>query len=76
MAERQLGPFLLGQKLGGGGMGVVYRATYTKTGQTVALKLLSAELSSKPRLVARFERELEILKKLKHANIVPCYGGG
>ncbi len=76
MAERQLGPFLLGQKLGVGGMGVVYRATYTKNGQVVALKLLSAELSSKPRLVARFERELEILKKLKHANIVPCYGGG
>ncbi len=76
MAERQLGPFLLGQKLGVGGMGVVYRATYTKTGQVVALKLLSTELSSKPRLVARFERELAILKKLKHPNIVPCYGGG
>ncbi len=76
MAERQLGPFLLGQKLGGGGMGVVYRATYTKTGQVVALKLLAAELSTKPRLVARFERELAILKKLKHPNIVPCYGGG
>lgn len=76
MAERQLGPFLLGQKLGGGGMGVVYRATYTKTGQVVALKLLAAEMSTKPRLVARFERELAILKKLKHPNIVPCYGGG
>jgi len=76
MAERQLGPFLLGQKLGGGGMGVVYRATYTKTGQVVALKLLAAEMSTKPRLVARFERELTILKKLKHPNIVPCYGGG
>ena len=76
MAERQLGPFLLGQKLGVGGMGVVYRATYTKNNQVVALKLLSAELSSKPRLVARFERELAILKKLKHPNIVPCYGGG
>jgi serine/threonine-protein kinase len=76
MAERQLGPFLLGPKLGGGGMGVVYRATYTKTGQVVALKLLAAEMSVKPRLVARFERELAILKKLKHPNIVPCYGGG
>jgi serine/threonine-protein kinase len=76
MAERQMGPFLISQKLGVGGMGVVYRATYTKTGQVVALKLLSTELSSKPRLVARFERELAILKKLKHPNIVPCYGGG
>src|SRR4029077_12897654 len=76
MAERVLGPFKLGPKLGGGGMGVVYRATYTKTGQVVALKLLNAEMSTKPRLVARFERELTILKKLKHPNIVPCYGGG
>jgi serine/threonine-protein kinase len=76
MAERQLGPFLLGQKLGGGGMGVVYRATYTKTGQVVALKLLPGEMSVKPRLVARFERELAILKKLKHPHIVPCFGGG
>lgn len=76
MAERQLGPFLISDKLGGGGMGVVYRAKYTKTGQEVALKLLPAELSENPRLVARFDRELEILKKLKHPNIVPCYGGG
>lgn len=76
MAERQLGPFLIGQKLGGGGMGVVYRAKYTKTGTDVALKLLPAEVSENPRLVARFERELEILKKLRHPNIVPCYGGG
>src|SRR4029077_4995551 len=76
MAERQLGPFLVGEKLGVGGMGVVYRATYTKTGQVVALKLLSVELSGKPRLGARFERELAILKRLKHPNIVPCFGGG
>lgn len=60
----------------GGGMGVVYKALYTKTNQIVALKLLPGELSENPRLVARFERELEILKKLKHKNIVPCYGGG
>ncbi|MBI3865383.1 MAG: serine/threonine protein kinase [Planctomycetia bacterium] len=76
MAERQLGPFLLGQKLGVGGMGVVYRATFTKTGQVVALKLLPAELAAKPKLVARFERELAIVKKLKHPNIVPCLWGG
>ena len=76
MAERQLGPFLLGQKLGGGGMGVVYRATFTKTGQVVALKLLHKEMAVKPKLVARFERELAIVKKLKHPNIVPCLWGG
>jgi serine/threonine protein kinase len=76
MSERQLGPFLIKEKLGGGGMGVVYRATYTKTGHEVALKLLHADQAAEPRLIARFERELEILKKLKHPHIVPCYGGG
>jgi serine/threonine-protein kinase len=76
MADRHVGPFLLGQKLGSGGMGVVYRATFTKTGEIVALKLLAAELEAKPRTVARFERELAILKKLKHPHIVRCLWGG
>ncbi|MFN0056706.1 MAG: serine/threonine-protein kinase [Planctomycetales bacterium] len=76
MAESQVGPFLLGKKLGGGGMGIVYRATYAKNGKVVALKLLPEDLSSNERLVARFDRELEILKKLRHPNIVPCFGGG
>ncbi|MCY2964914.1 MAG: serine/threonine-protein kinase [Planctomycetota bacterium] len=74
--ERQLGPFVLKGKLGVGGMGVVYRAIYTKENREVAIKLLPAAASEDPRLVARFERELEILRKLKHPNIVPCYGGG
>src|SRR5579862_7766628 len=76
MADRHVGPFLLGQKLGSGGMGVVYRATFTKTGQIVALKLLPAQLATNPRTVARFERELSIVKKLKHPHIVPCLWGG
>ncbi|MBS0262658.1 MAG: serine/threonine protein kinase [Planctomycetes bacterium] len=75
MAE-QLGPFLLDKKLGGGGMGVVYRATYIKTGKIVALKLLAEESALKPKNVARFERELAILQKLKHPHIVRCYWGG
>ncbi len=76
MAERRIGPFEIHEKLGGGGMGVVYRATYTKTGQQVALKLLPPEFQEEAKLIARFERELEILKKLKHKNIVQCFGGG
>lgn len=75
MADRQFGPFLLGEKLGGGGMGVVYRATYVKTGQVVALKVLPPG-EQEEKLRARFEREIEIVKKLKHPNIVQCYGAG
>ena len=76
MQNRSIGPFELEDQLGAGGMGVVYRARYTKTGQRVALKVLSPGLQEDEKLIARFTRELEILKKLKHPNIVQCYGGG
>lgn len=76
MAERQFGPFLVKGKLGSGGMGVVYRAVYTTTGQEVALKVLPEEAAQNERLVARFERELTILKRMRHPHIVRCLGGG
>ena len=76
MQNRSIGPFELEDQLGAGGMGVVYRAKYSKTGQRVALKVLSPGLQEDEKLIARFTRELEILKKLKHPNIVQCYGGG
>jgi tetratricopeptide (TPR) repeat protein len=74
--QRRLGPFILEEKLGAGGMGEVYRATHVETRRQVALKVLSAKAASSRRIVARFARELEILKALKHPNIVRCYGGG
>lgn len=76
MAERRLGPFVLTEELGRGGMGVVHRAIYTKNGREVALKVLPADLSKDEKLSARFERELEILKKLRHKNIVQYLGSG
>lgn len=76
MIDRNIGPFKVESQLGAGGMGVVYRAEYTKTGQRVALKVLAPSLQEDEKLIARFNRELEILKKLKHPNIVQCYGGG
>jgi serine/threonine-protein kinase len=76
MSEDRIGPFKLEKILGRGGMGVVYRATYEKTGQKVAVKLLPPELSEDEKLGKRFDRELAILRKLQHPNIVQCYGGG
>lgn len=76
MEARRMGPFALGEQLGAGGMGVVYRATYVQTGQQVAIKFVPASLLDNERVKARFERELAILKKLRHPNIVRCYGGG
>jgi hypothetical protein len=76
MAVRQIGPFQLEKQIGVGGMGVVYLATYLKNGRKVALKLLSPAFSSDEDLLARFEREMKILKKLKNENIVQYFGGG
>jgi serine/threonine protein kinase len=64
--KRQLGPFRLEDRLGAGGMGIVYRATYLKTGQTVAVKVLAPDLTADPKIAKRFEREMSILKKLQH----------
>lgn len=74
--HRMIGPFLLEKKLGVGGMGIVYKATYTKNGADCAVKLLPLVLSGNQMLVERFEREMKILKKLKHPRIVQFYGGG
>lgn len=73
--KRRIGPFQLESKLGVGGMGIVYRATYLKTGQQVALKVLAPDLSVDPKIAKRFEREMDILRKLKHPHIIQYYGG-
>lgn len=74
--KRVIGPFELSDRIGVGGMGIVYRAVYTKTGTPVAIKILSPDLSSEASLQRRFEREISILKKLQHPHIVRYYGGG
>jgi len=76
MAPRTIGPFELDRQIGIGGMGVVYSAVYQETGKLVAVKVLSPGLISDPKLVKRFEREMEILKRLNHPNIVKYFGGG
>jgi eukaryotic-like serine/threonine-protein kinase len=74
--KRRVGPFELEGKLGVGGMGVVYLATYLKNGKLMAVKVLPPELTSDQKLVRRFQREMAILSKLRHDNIVRYYGGG
>ncbi|HVS38321.1 MAG TPA: serine/threonine-protein kinase, partial [Gemmataceae bacterium] len=77
LAGQQLGPFQIDKELGAGAMGAVYRARYIKTGQVVAVKVMAPGLGdNNPNAVARFEREADILKKLKHPNIVRLFGHG
>jgi len=75
MLKRWIWPFELEEQIGAGGMGVVYRARYVKNDRKVALKLLPAEVAANPTIAARFERELEILKDLRHPHVVHCFGG-
>jgi len=75
METRWIWPFELLDKLGEGGMGVVYRARYVGNNRQVAVKLIPEEISADTTLLARFERELEVLKQLHHPNIVHCFGG-
>jgi serine/threonine-protein kinase len=76
LAGQKMGPFLIERELGSGAMGTVYRANYIKTGQRVAVKVMAPGLCDNERAQARFEREGEILKQLKHPHIVRLFGVG
>lgn len=76
MQPNSIGPFDIVERIGVGGMGTVYRAVYQKTGQKVAIKVLSPDLAANEKLIARFEREMAILKKLQNPYIVRYFGSG
>jgi len=70
MHPTHLGPYEIRSRLGRGGMGAVYEAVDTFTGDTVAVKVLASHLADDPGLRARFESEIEALKSLRHPGIV------
>jgi serine/threonine protein kinase len=72
----RLGDFLLHEKLGQGGMGVVYRATQQSLGREVALKLIRPEQLYFPGARERFQREVEIAARLQHPCIAAVYAVG
>jgi len=76
MLNQVIGSFRIDRELGVGGMGVVYLATHLDSGRHVALKVLSEDRVQSTQVGQRFEREVSILKKLRHKNVVRYYGGG
>ncbi len=72
----QLGPYLLLNKLGEGGMGAVYKARHAKLGKLVALKILPQHVMSRPDALQRFEREMRAVGTLSHPNVVQAFDAG
>jgi len=71
-----LGPYEIGEMIGRGGMGEVYRATDTRLGRDVAIKILSPHLADDPASLARFRREARAVAALSHPNIVAVFDVG
>jgi serine/threonine protein kinase len=70
---REIGNFRVLEKLGEGGMGVVYKGIDTGLDREVAIKVLTPELANNPELVERFRTEAKAQATLNHANIATLY---
>lgn len=76
MIPSKLGPYLVEEILGRGGMGTVYRGVDPETGERVAIKILAPDLAGDPQFLERFQEEVETLLELKHPNIVQLLSFG
>ena len=75
-APASIGPFQLGDRLGAGGMGVVFKAVHNESGQNVAVKILSQTGTQDVESVDRFQREGQIAASISHPRSTFVYAAG
>ena len=68
-----VGRYIILDRIGSGSMGRVYKAHHVMMDRVVALKIISPEISSNERVVARFQREMKLVGRLDHPNVVRAY---
>src|SRR5207249_11789190 len=70
---RTIRGYALGERLGAGGFGVVYRAVQPFVGRDVAIKIILPQYADHPEFIRRFETEAQLVARLEHPHIVPLY---
>src|SRR5262245_60321257 len=76
MIGRRLGNWIIDEEIGRGGMGRVFKAHEEPGARLAAVKVLAGELAQDSGFLNRFQREIDILAKLEHPNIVRFFDAG
>ncbi|NDJ79216.1 MAG: serine/threonine protein kinase, partial [Chloroflexi bacterium] len=76
LTGQQLGQYLIGKRIGKGGMATVYHARQESMERDVAIKVMATDLGEDDAFVARFEREARVIAQLQHPHILPVYDFG
>ncbi|MFQ5436497.1 MAG: protein kinase, partial [Anaerolineae bacterium] len=73
LSGRSVKAFQLGERIGSGGFGVVYRAWQPSVNRDVAVKIILPRFANNPNFIRRFEAEAQLVARLEHPHIVPLY---